>query len=227
MKRTSSIEALLRKSRITFVDLKRDYDTSLHEKTIRDDLKVDIKNIFENLRSCLDYLAHDLFEGLCGTEKQPKRLYFSIRSSRTEFDKVMKQDYSGLEQTNKAVFDFLESIQPYNSAWLGQFNQLNNENKHLDLVEQTKTEARRVSVSAPNGGSVSWGQGVSFGSGVSVMGVLIDPRTQLPIPNNQVTTQISIWVDFKFKDNQLSVLPFVEDSINKVESVFRELQNHL
>ena len=47
MKRTPSIEALLRKSQNAFVDLKRDYDTSLHEKTIRDDLKVDIKNIFE------------------------------------------------------------------------------------------------------------------------------------------------------------------------------------
>lgn len=227
MKRTPSIEALLRKSQNTFLDLKRDYDTSLHEKTIRDDLKVDIKNIFENLRSCLDYLAHELFEGLCGAAKQPDRLYFPIRSSRIEFDKVMKRDYSGLEQANKAVFDFLESIQPYNSAWLGQFNQLNNENKHQDLVEQTRTEARHVSVSAPGGGSVSWGPGVSFGGGVSVMGVPIDARTQLPVPNNQVTTQITIWVDFKFKDNGLSVLPFVDESIKKVESVFRELQKHL
>jgi len=227
MKRTISIEALLRKSQNTFSDLKRAYDASLHEKTIRDDLKVDIKNIFENLRSCLDYLAHELFEGLCGAAKQPRRLYFPIRPSRIEFDKVMKSEYSGLEQANKTVFDFLESIQPYNSAWLGQFNQLNNENKHQDLVEQTRTEARHVSVSAPSGGSVSWGPGVSFGGGVSVMGVPIDPRTQLPVPNNQVTTRITIWIDFKFKDNGLSAVPFVEHSINKVESVFRELRKHL
>jgi hypothetical protein len=53
MKRTASIEALLKKARLTFDDLKRAYESSLQEKTIREDLKVDIKNIFENLRSCL------------------------------------------------------------------------------------------------------------------------------------------------------------------------------
>jgi hypothetical protein len=227
MKRTSSIETLIRKSQSTFEDLKRAYDASLHEKVIRDDLKVDIKNIFENLRSCLDYLAHELLEGLCPAAKQPEHLYFPIRSSRPEFDKVMNRNYCGLEQASKAVFDFLESIQPYNVPWLGQFNQLNNENKHQDLVEQTRTETRHVSVSAPGGGSVSWGPGVTFGGGVSVMGVPIDPRTQLPVPNNQVKTQIIIWVDFKFKDNGLSVMPFAQDSINRVENIFRQLQKYL
>lgn len=227
MKRTSSIEALIRKSQNAFQDLKRDYAASLHDKAIRNDMKVDIKNIFENLRSCLDYLAHELFEGLCNAAKQPDKLYFPIRKSQTDFAKVMSQSYSGLEQANKSVFDFLESIQPYNKAWLGQFNQLNNENKHQDLVEQTRTEARHVAVSSPSGGSVSWGPGVTFGGNVKVMGVAIDPRTQLPVPNNQVSTQITIWVDFKFKDNGLSVMPFVEDSIKQVEGIFRELQKYL
>jgi hypothetical protein len=227
MKRTSSIEALLRKSQATLINLKRDYAASLHQKVVSDDLKVDIKNIFENLRSCLDYLAHELFEGICGNAKLPDRLYFPIRSSRVEFNKVMNRDYVGLEKANKAVFDFLESVQPYNNPWLGNFNQLNNENKHLDLVEQTRTEERHVAVSAPGGGSVSWGPGVTFGGGVSVMGVPIDPRTQLPIPNNQVNTQITTWVDFKFKENGLSAMLFVEDSIKQVQRIFDDLKKHL
>lgn len=227
MKRKDSIEALLRKSRATFAVLRREYETSLHEKVIRDDLRVDIKNVFENLRSCLDYLAHELFEALCGTVKQPNRLYFPICISRIEFDKVMSRDYPGLEKTNKVVFDFLESIQPYNNVWLRQFNQLNNENKHQDLVEQTRVESRHVSVTSPGGGGVSWGPGVSFSGDVRVMGVPIDQRTQLPVPNNQVVTKITIWVDFAFKVTGLSVLPFIEDSVNKVESIFRELEKHI
>ena len=77
------------------------------------------------------------------------------------------------------------------------------------------------------GGSVSWGPGVTFGGGVSVMGVAIDPRTQLPIPNSQVKTQITTWVDFKFKENGLSAMPFVEESIKQVQRIFDDLKKHL
>jgi hypothetical protein len=204
--------------------LKRAYESSLQEKTIREDLKVDIKNIFENLRSCLDYLAHEMVEQLCTST--PNRLYFPIRHTKLEFEKMMAREYSGLEATNKSVFDFLESIQPYNDAWLGDFNQLNNDNKHQDLVEHTRTEHRRVTVSAP-GGSVSWGPGVTFGSGVSVMGVPVAPRTQLPVPNNNLRTEVVLWIDFKFHTNNQSVLPFIETSIGRVDQIFRELQKHI
>jgi hypothetical protein len=223
MKRANSIDALLKKSHETHADLKRAYQASLHEKAIREDLKVDIKNLFENLRSCLDYLAHELFEKLCSAAKKPKRLYFPIRYSHAEFEKVMTDEYSGLKGASEATFDFLESIQPYNDPWLGQFNQLNNENKHQDLEEQTRTETRQVTVSA-RGGAVSWGPGVIFGSGVSVMGVPIDPRTQMPVPNNLVKTEVNIWVDFKFKSNNLSALSFIELSIARVEAIYQKLQ---
>lgn len=93
-------------------------------KRYGDDLRVDIKNIFENLRSCLDYLAHELFEALCGTAKKADHLYFPIRSSRIEFDKLMNRYYPGPDGANKQVFDFLGSIQPYDNIWLKQFNQL-------------------------------------------------------------------------------------------------------
>lgn len=226
MKRTASIEALLRKSRDTHAHLKKAYEASLHDKIIREDLKVDIKNTFENLRSCLDYLAHELFEAFCGSASKPKRLYFPIRPSVPEFKKALSADYPGLEVNAKPVYDFLDSIQPYNDTWLGQFNSLNNENKHQDLVEQSRTEQRQVSVTRPGGGSVSWGPGVSFGPGVSVLGVPIDPRTQLPVDNNVVQTNITIWVDFKFREHGLSVLPFVESSVDRVERIYKELAKH-
>ena len=227
MKRTLSIDALLSKSRASFGELKSAYEASLREKSIRADLKVDIKNVFENLRSCLDYLAHEIFEALCQPAVKPGRLYFTIRQSKLEFIQAVTRDYPNLQTVNKAVFDFLESIQPYNDVWLGQFNQLNNENKHQDLVEQMKTESPRVTVSAPGSGSVSWGSGVTFGGGASVLGVPIDPRTQLPVPNNRVKTEMAIWVDFRFKNGGQSVLPFIDLSITRVESIFRELQKHI
>lgn len=226
MKRAASIEALLRKAKVDFAGLRIAYDSSLHEKHVREDLKVAIKNIFENLRSCLDYLAHDIFDTHCSSVTKADRLYFPIRSTTTEFNKAVAKDYPDLELTSKTVFDILEAVQPYRNPWLGQFNKLNNHNKHQDLVEQTRTETRQVTVSRGEG-SVSWGPGVTFGSGVSVVGVPIDPQTQMPIPNTVAKTEVVIWVDFRFKEINQSVIPFVETSMKSVERVFRDLQPHI
>lgn len=226
MKRTASIEALISKSKITFQDLKKQYDASLHEKVVREELKVDLKNIFENLRSVLDYLAHEIFDATCAGNKIPARLYFPIRRSSQGFSEAIGKDFPGLQTSHPDVFKALEVIQPYNNAWLGEFNDLNNANKHLNLTEQTRTETRRVRFSNA-GASVSWGPGVRFGSGVSIGGVRIDPQTQMPVPNNTGKTEVTIWVDFKFSDNGRSVLPFIEESITKVSSLYAELAKHI
>ena len=226
MKRASSIETLLRKSKTVFADLKRAYDSSLHEKHMREDLKVDIKNIFENLRSCLDYLAQDIFETHCPSVKSPSRLYFPTLPTATEFNLTVSRGYPSLLTTSPIVYGILESVQPYHDPWLGQFNRLNNDNKHQDLVEQTRTESHQVTVSR-GGGSVSWGPGVTFGGDVRVMGVPIGQRTQMPIPNNVAQTQVITWVDFRFKDNGISVLQFIDTSLTNVEKIYRDLQAHI
>ncbi len=224
MKRAGSIEALIRRARVDFEDVKRSYEASLHEKHVREDLKVSIKNIFENLRSCLDYLAHDIRELKCVGAAPADRLYFPIRPTAKEFSQAVAKDFPGLEIDHPDVFVVLEGAQPYNEPWLGQFNRLNNHNKHQDLVEQTRTENRQVTVSR-GGGSVSWGPGVTFGGGVSVMGVPIDPRTQMPVPNREATTTVTTWVDFRFAENNQSVLPFLETSIRHVEQLFNSLRS--
>jgi len=202
------------------------YDASLHDKHVREDLKVLIKNIFENLRSYLDYLAQDIFEAHCGTAKKPDRLYFPIRAAAPEFGQAVAKDYPGLQATSKVVYDLLDAVQPYQDPWLGQFNKLNNHNKHQDLVEQTRTETRRVTVSRA-GGSVSWGPDVTFGSGVSVVGAPIDPKTQMPVPNTVAKTEVVIWVDFRFNEIDQPVLPFVAASLQNVDKPFSNLQPHV
>jgi hypothetical protein len=226
MKRAKSIEALIKKSRKDYDALRADYNTSLEHQAVSEELKIEIKNIFENLRSCLDYLAHDMFEA-CVVGKQPRKLYFPIRQSKTEFDQAISNDFPSLSVGFPNVYKAIEAVQPYNNDWLGKFNKLNNNNKHQDLEEQTRTEQKHVTVSSPGGSSVSWGSGVSFGSGVSVMGVPIDPRTQIPVPNNQVKTEVVVWIDFKFRENGESVLPFIKKSIDTVESIYQSLCQYI
>lgn len=222
MQRSASIEALLAKAEADFKGLKSDYEASLHEKHVREALKVGIKNIFENLRSCLDYMAHDIFESHCATARKPSRLYFPIRQSHQEFGNAIASDFPGLSAVSPQTVRILEAVQPFNDSWLGQFNKLNNHNKHQDLVEQTRTEQRQVTVSRGDS-SVSWGPGVTFGSGVSVVGVPIDPKTQMPVPNSVANTEVVTWVDFKFADIDQQVLPFIEKSIANIRQVFNDL----
>ena len=58
------------------------------------------------------------------------------------------------------------------------------------------------------------------------MGVPIDPRTQLPVENTVVQTSITTWVDFQFRELGLSVLPFVEMSVDRVEQTYKTLSKH-
>ena len=223
MKRAPSIEALLKKASSDAAGLTPAYEASLAQQNVNDDLKVAIKNIFENLRSCLDYMAHDAFDALCAGATKPTKLYFPIRATPSEFQQAIARDFPGLPLASKAVYDLFEARQPYIDPWLGQFNKLNNHNKHQDLVEQTRTESRQVKVSRGSG-SVSWGPGVTFGGGVSVMGVPIDPRTQLPVPNTVAKTEIVTWVDFRFKEIDQSVLPFINMSVASIGDLFSKLR---
>lgn len=223
MQRAASIEALLKRASADATNLMSAYRASLDAKHISDDLRVQIKTIFENLRSCLDYMAHDIFESKCSGAKKPGRLYFPIRQSAAEFHHAVASDFPGLTTTAPSVLAAIEAAQPYKDPWLGKFNKLNNHNKHQDLVEQTRTETREVTVSRA-GGSVSWGPGVTFGSGVSVMGVPIDPRTQMPVPNNVAETNVITWVDFRFVEVDEPVLGFVEASVKNISNIFRVLR---
>jgi len=216
--RAKSISALINKSRESMARLKEEYQASLDAQEVSEELKIDIKNILENLRSCLDYLANDIHdEFVTGNHG---RLYFPIRHTPNEFNQAITRDFMGLDHSAPDIYSIIENAQPYNDPWLGEFNRLNNDNKHEDLVEQKRTETKQVTVaSKKGGGSVSWGSGVTFGSGISVMGVPIDPRTQMPVSNTTTETKVVIWVDFKFDDNNKSVLPFLDSSVKNTDSI--------
>jgi len=199
---------------------RRGYDRSLHAKTIDTQLRVDIKNACENLRSVLDYIAKDIRERYCPSASPGVRFYFPILPDKPTFDRKLDEWFPGLRQAAPAVVAALESRQPFQAKqeWLGHFNQVNNENKHGDLVEQTRVENLETRVTG-RGGQVSWGPGVTFGQGVSIMGVPIDPRTQLPVPDPSVKVERITWVDFHFAGIEVSALGLLRKSLAGIQSI--------
>lgn len=223
MNRAKSIEALLARAKKDFSELQESYEASLREQHVSEDLKVSIKNIYENLRSCLDYIAHDTFEKFCATSRKPARLYFPIRQTDIEFKQAISKDFPTLHSNSPGIYACLEAVQPFNSDWLGKFNKLNNHNKHQDLAEQTRTEDRHVTVSQGDS-AVSWSSGVTYGPGVSILGVAIDHRTQMPVENSTVKTEVVVWVDFRFSEIDEPVLDFTEKALLGVEKLFTDVK---
>ena len=198
------------------------YQSSLTAKIVSLGLKVKIKNLCENLRSVLDYLAHDIRETKCSQPKQNERIYFPILPNRKQLELKMMQWFPKLDLTSPDLWSYLESIQPYYGAqteWLGQLNRVNSENKHSALVEQTRTEIERVKASS-GGDSVEWSpQNVKFGKGVSILGVPVDPSTQLPIPHPSIEVKRIIWVDFRFEGIDKSALVLLKEAAAGIRQI--------
>ena len=226
--RQANIQALLAKIDDQVGKIEADYKKSLYSQAIDPELRIDLKNACENLRSVLDYLAADIRDRYCQRASSSHRIYFPILPNKKTFDARIDQWFPGLPKSAPAVVTALEEVQPFQSGqeWLGQFNQVNNENKHCDLVEQTRAESPQTKVTGQDGDQVSWGSGVTFGDGVSVMGVPVDPRTQLPVPHSSIKVERITWVDFQFAGIGVSALGLLKQAqagIGKIEATVRPL----
>lgn len=228
MARKDSIQALFTKAKAQVEQIQTGYNRSLHSKAIDAQLRIDIKNACENLRSVLDYIAKDIRERYCPSASASARFYFPILPDKPTFDRKVDEWFPGLRGAAPAVVASLEGLQPFQNGqeWLGHFNQVNNENKHGDLVEQTRVEGLETRVTGRGGQGVGWGPGVKFGSGVSVMGVPIDPKTQLPVPDPSVKVERITWVDFHFAGIGVSALGLLRKAlagIERIEATIRPL----
>lgn len=206
------INAVLKKAKTSLNLIEEKYNESLHDQEISAELLVEIKDYLGNLRSALDYLR-----------RKVSKHNFPICKTEKEFENATTDLNSDLKIA-------IKKWQPFqNNQWIEWFNTLNNKSKHMTLIPQKRKEDVRVTVSSPNnGGSVSWGDGVTFGDGVSVMGVPINPQTQMPVPNNIVKTKKTIWVSFEFEHENLpcgiSALPFLKECFDKITKMVTEME---
>lgn len=225
--RHDSIGALLKRAENSLNQIEKEYRQSLEKEEIHPDLKIDIKNLCENLRSILDYVAHDIRETHCASGKE--KIYFPIMSSRQSYESQMKKWYPGLETACPELWAYLESIQPYhqNNGWLSQFNQLTIDNKHKDLVDQIRIETERVHVKMPQA-QVSWDpRAVTFGQGVSIGGVPVNPATQMPEPSASQTVERIRWVDFKFEGINVSALWLLKKATSEIAVISNKINQWL
>ena len=191
------------------------------------------QEILQKIRKLLDQSIYKFFErnylpNLSEKDKKSVKVYFPIVPKKEDLKARLGNAKMGdLETAHNDFYIFLNSIQPYNLdyLWLKNLTDYSNET-HYRLTPQIKKETKRTTVSGQRG-SVVWqkdsmGNGATFGSGVSVMGVPIDPVTQLPVSNNIVETKIEIWVSFLFEDSNIDALWLCKKAVEDGEAIIKE-----
>lgn len=189
-------------------DIRARYERDLAVHKLSDHLLHDIARYVEDCQRVLDWTATDIDRAHGkGRDRSP---YFPLHTDSTKFAKAMRSHFPAVPS---AVVDAFERHQPGQpgKTELGYLHQLARVNKHQDFTPQKRIETRRVEARSSGGGSVSWDPGaVTFGSGVSINGVPVDPRTQRPVSSpTQVVTE-TIYVGWKFTDPPVPVLPTLE-----------------
>ena len=115
--RKASIDALLGHADGVLAKIVAEYEKSLHAKSIDAALKIDIKNLCENLRSALDYLGHEVRETFCKQARADAIFYFPILPDKTTFDIRVDEWYPGLRSVAPPVVAELEAVQPYHDGF--------------------------------------------------------------------------------------------------------------
>jgi len=148
MSRRRSIQTLLSEAEQQFEEIQERYLRAAELRELDLIVGVRIKNYCENLRSVLDYLAHEIHERCCSGGGTTRYYYFPIFEKKKCFDAKMKGWFPGLSSCCPEVSSYLYSVQPLRHRrpppyrrWLWHFNRLNNAGKHDDLVIHTTREA--------------------------------------------------------------------------------------
>lgn len=198
----ATVGVRLRAAARSISDLEAEYERSLRAKAVSETMQLCVDAVVHHQRSSLDYLANRLVEAATGVA--PKKVYWPMQPSEAEYEGKLEQNMPGLRATRPDVEEAVKARQRWQSGteWLGRLNALRNPGTHVDLLAQTRVENRRNEVTGPGGG-VSWGPGVTFGSGVSVMGAPMDPRTQRPasLPDG-VSYKETVYVDWLLPDGR-------------------------
>ena len=76
--------------------IKVQYDSSLNEQSVKPTLLIEIKNLLENLRSALDFLARGLFVSYGSSSRANPRIYFPyapLTQTQAQFQSTDRIDH--------------------------------------------------------------------------------------------------------------------------------------
>lgn len=224
------LESMIARAERLMGELKDVYNRDLTAKQVSPEALNITHEIIEKCSNVLDQSMTAVFEtkikGKITT--QPKRGgYFPVAKDERGYKESLSQwKAADLDKIAPDVDAKLRSLQPFTSpknAIFSRIRELANK-KHTRLIPQKRREQPRVNVSRPGSGSVSWDpSSVRFGSGVTMLGVPVDPRTQMPSHSQGIDIAIEKWISFHLEDGGENAIGFCEAAIQAVHRAVKTL----
>jgi hypothetical protein len=210
----NSLKAMIARAEKLVAELGAAYDHDLQAQNVSLEALNITHEIVEKCSNVLDQAMTLFFNRKIAPllVKLPKRGgYFPVARNEDSYRSTMGVwNASDLQTLSPELDAKLRSLQPFSAeenVIYARIRELANK-KHTSLVPQVRQEQSRVSVARAGSGGVSWGPGVTFGGGVSVMGAPIEPQTQMPAHNHGIDVSKEIWVNFLFKEGGENALAF-------------------
>jgi len=236
MSRKDDISTILAAAKEQFESIRKDYDRALREQSL--DLRVPVKNLMENLRSSLDYMAHDIYEYCCQAARSaagkpdPRNIYFPYGRTEADFRSRVGSSLPDLLNNNSDVYDLIASIQPFrcNDGWLYDLCSILNEKKHDKLKAQVRSETETYSVESEHG-SVSIivnNPNVKITSqpgAVKIFGVPAEFTSEgiRTAPSEELKHKRTVWVAFTFEGSDVNVIGMLEKAVAGITNLASQL----
>lgn len=235
--RKQQVQALIEHAKKGLEKIESEYKSSIESKTIQPSLQIDVKNVMENIRSSLDYLAHDIYDNcikkdlIASGKPEIRDIYFPYGKDENGFKSTLGKSLPQLNTLCPKLSDIVEGIQPHKSGndWLYDLCSICNHNKHNALTPQEKQVVKRTyqvglkgsppSISAPAGAIKAPPGAIRIGGEP----LIFDESTGIPIQTLGLDVKVTTWVGINFSGTNVDVLRLLRTASSELERISREI----
>lgn len=231
--RQIDINELLEEVKQNITIIQNEYAKALSDYSLRDVLKPKVKSTLEHLRSCLDYIAMDIYESVIepsnkqSKDKQRAKIYFPYSKSKHGFSQVLNKNLPNLQSSNKDVYKLVEGVQPFmcHNSWLVKLCKFTNDMKHNGLIKQERKDKRATVIPGlihmEGGGTVTFQNSVYVRhspNGVEQIPLNFTFNNDLPLSDldPRLGALRINWVDFRFEGTDTGVLNLLTKSSDEM-----------
>lgn len=234
MDRRSDIFELLESVGNDLLEIHGAYEAARKDEGKESVVRPKIKSCFENLRSCLEYTAQDVWASYT---KKKNSVYFPYGKSEEFFISSVKRNLPGLKDQSPIAYKIIESIQPHvcGDTWLPDLCQHTNFNKHDRLSKQVRKNSPSSVTTFGNIIKLSGSGGVKFincfanGLPMSKAGELvISSQRKVSEMNADLFAPILIsrefdWVEFEILGTTSDILKLLKKSHLNISNFVAEI----
>ncbi len=229
------LESMFTRAEKLLGELEKEYNSCLHAKNVTEEAKHLTHEVLEKLKNALNHTMAKAWEkiiapDLSAADKKKRDISFPTSNSLQSFGSTLgRAKMTGSDKTHKNLYDFLLSKQPFSSSdnqWLGLLSKISGEGKHIRLIPQKRFETRRITVTKPGSGRVTYDPSkTKFKSRgtAKIFGAEVDPKTQRIKPTAGVTEKIEIWVSFGLEGYKINALGFCKEVCQKTRNLVEEI----